>query len=165
MKRFCGSLILLLFFFSGCAHLKSSLSEPVSFYYLERDYGYGQTGSVIAVEERESSGHRRHLSYMMALYLMGPTEEEHIIPLPAGTRIGCTLKDNGDIQLELSDAARVLSDSEYTLACTCLSLTCFDLTDSEKVTVINGERSLTMNRGSFTLSDDISSYPTTEETK
>ena len=57
------------------------------------------------------------------------------------------------ITLYLSDTAATMDDMEYSLACTCLSLTCLDLTDAASVTITSGNRSITMNRNTLTLFD------------
>ena len=119
----------------------------------------------MASETRVISGQPRDLSYMMALYLMGPTAEEHIIPLPSGTRIHSSIQENGDIALILSEAALELSESELTLASACLAMTCFDITQTEKVVIQNGSRSISMTRENLLLVDSNAGNPTPEETK
>ena len=147
----------------GCKSGVDHSSGSITFYYVEQEYSFGNTGSVIAAEARESSGHRRDLSYMMALYLLGPVEEEHSSPIPSGTRIQCSTKENGGIQLKLTEEADVLSDAEFSLAASCLSLTCFNITNAPEVTIISKERRVTFNRNNLILSDNYVSYPTMEE--
>lgn len=165
MKRAFICILIMGLLFSGCSLLEPRMMDPVTFYYLEKDYLYGEQSSVLAAEMREASGHRSDISYLMALYLMGPTEEEHMTPLPAGTRIYASEEEGGGIRLELSEASGKLSDSEYSLACACLAMTCFDISEAEKITVVSGERSITMNRNSLTLFDDRGEISTTEETQ
>lgn len=154
MKRMIAIVLLLCLCFSGCAVLGERIKEPVTVYYLQKEFDYGDLGSVMAPEIRETYGERRDLSYLMALYLVGPTSEEHRMPIPSGTKITSTVQENGNIVLELSDAAQSMSESELTLACACLSMTCFDFTQSQKVTVQIGERSISMTRSSLLLSDN-----------
>jgi len=86
MKQFLAFVILICFLFSGCQLVGERIKEPVTFYYIQGDY-QDALSDAIASEIREASGHLDDLSYLMALYLMGPTEENHISPLPRGTRI------------------------------------------------------------------------------
>ena len=163
MKRLSALLLAFIFLFCGCSIRKNHQTDSVIFYYLQQEYHYGQSGTVLAPEQRELTGHRKNLSYWMALYLMGPVDESHSMPLPDGTRINGTLMENGSIQLELSEAARIMSDSEFSLACTCLSLTCFSIVDSNEVSIINGERKIVLNQNNLTLSDNLTVSAPTEE--
>lgn len=165
MKRLTAALLVLLLLFSGCAGEQAQDEHTVTFYYLEKDYPYDGQGTVIVPEERQTDGSRRDLTYLLALYLMGPTEEEHVMPLPSGTRIYGSLQDNGNLLLQLSDRAKNLSDSEFTLACACLTMTCLEFTDAKTVTVQLGDRSTTMGADSLTLLDTSGVYPAAEETQ
>ena len=164
MKRIFAVLLVFLIL-CGCSAQSQQSSNSITFYYLKQAYTFGQSGESIVAEQRDSSGMRRDLSYLMSMYLLGPVEEDHISPLPQGTRIQCTTKENERVQLELSEAARSLSDIEFSIACSCLSMTCFDITNTTEVTVINGERSITMTPDRLILTDDSSSNPITEETQ
>lgn len=152
MKRCFGACLIICLLLSGCT-LGERLKEPANFFYLRCEYQYFSQNGVIASEERETSGHRNDLSYLMALYLMGPADEEMVSPLPKGTRILKAEQDAEGVILQLSDLDSVLSDTDFSLACACLSLTCFELTDSQSVTINSGERSVTMERGTLSLYD------------
>lgn len=163
MKRFFCLVILFLFILSGCSRSGERIKEPVSFYYLQAQYQYGTEGSVVAVEEREASGHRQDLLYLMKLYMMGPTGENLVSPLPRGTQVFSVEKNEDLLSITISDTADALSDMEFTLASACLSLTCFDLTDAAKVSVLSGERSVTFTQDTLILYDSIPAA--TEESK
>ena len=166
MKRFLLVFLLMLFLLNACGVQNNKESDAFTFYYLEKEFQYGQAPGMIASELRESTSQRRDLMYLMNLYLMGPTDESHIMPLPKGTRINCKAEENGSVTLELSGASRLLSDSEFTLAGTCLALTCFDITDTPEVTVCNTKSSITISRNNILLEDNHASYAqTTEETQ
>lgn len=141
---------------SGCSFFGDRIREPVTFHYLCGNY-QEELCCVIVSEERETSGHTQDLSYLLALYLMGPTEEDHASPLPSDTRITSEIAD-GHILLELSGISPAMSDIDFSLACACLTLTCLDIVDAEDVTIRSGDREKTMNSASLTL------YDTTAET-
>lgn len=162
MKRLTGLVLLLCLVFSGCGTSGERIVEPVTFYYLQTNYSYGSEGSVIASEEREASGHRRDLNYLLALYLMGPSSEALASPVPQGTRVLFVEPEGTAIHLNLSDAAEALTDAEFSLACACLTLTCLDLTGADAVTVTCGSRSVTMNHENLTLFDSSTTAPTEE---
>lgn len=164
MKRPACLILLLCLTLSGCGVSGERIKDPVTFYYLQAKYAYGSEGSVIGSEEREASGHRRDLSYLLALYLMGPSSEGLASPVPPGTRILSVARSGTEIQLNLSDTAAALTDAEYSLACACLTLTCLDLTNAENITVTCGPRSVTMNHENLILFDS-STTVSTEETQ
>ena len=161
MKRIIPLILALCFLLCGCGFFGERIREPVTFHYLCTSY-QEELCCVIASEERESSGHTGDLPYLLALYQMGPANEGYRSPLPFGTQIRAEIQDN-KIILELSDAAEVLSDLEYSLACACLTLTCLDIMDAESVTVFCGDRSNTMTRSSLTLYNENETIAPTEE--
>ena len=153
MKR-CVLMMLLVMIFSGCGSVAPKQSEVVYFYYLEKSFDYETHQPILAREERDLSDHRQDLPYLMALYLMGPVEESHLHPLPAGTRIQCQESD-GAILLELSEAARQLDDTAFSKACACLAQTCFGLSRRQQVTIRNGDRHITMTPDTLLLEDTV----------
>ena len=62
--------------------------------------------------------------------------------------------------IEIWYTSGLLSDAEFSLACACLSMTCMELVNAEKVTIVSGSRSLTLSRDNLLLNDTI----TPEET-
>lgn len=163
MKRILILLTVLSLLLTGCAASAQRLKEPVTFYYVLEEYAYGQEAQVFAPEEREAAGHRNDLSYLLSLYLVGPSEEGHLSPLPRSTRIYSVKQVGSSIFLGISDTGETLTDAAFTRACACLALTCLNLTDAREVTVRSGSRSTTMSRDTMILLDD--SPMTTEETQ
>ena len=161
MKRIF-SLFLLLICLCGCSFQKKTDSDTVTFYYLKENYTYGQNGTAVATEPHEKGSATWDLPYLITMYLMGPVEDGHISPLPPGTRIECSVNQDHSIVLELSDNVKILSDAEFSLACACLSLTCFDVTDAPAVTVLDGERIVTLHADTIFLTDDITDFLNTE---
>ena len=153
MKRIFVFLLLLSFLLSGCLFMGEQIKEPVTFYYLQSEYQYFHENGVIDSEEKEASGHRRDFPYLMALYLMGPSRDDLRLPVPKGTRIVYSQESPDSIVLKLSDTAQTLNDLEFTLACTCLAMTCFGIADAENVTISSGERTTTINRNEIVLYD------------
>ena len=154
MKRILCFLLtaaLLLPLLCGCGE---QVREPVTFYYLRKSY-QESLDSLIASEEREASGHRDNLNYLLTFYLMGPVDEELQSPLPRGTALHRVYQEDTGLTLELSNTSALLTDYEFSLACACLSLTCMDLAAVDTVTVVSGNRSLTMNRDTLTLYDSV----------
>lgn len=163
MKRFLSLLLIFCLVLSGCGILAERMREPVTFYYVRSGYDANMS-QVIGSEERDAAGHRGELSYLLALYLMGPSQEGLRMPFPGSTRVLSVEREGGSITLELSDTGITLTDAQFSLACACLSLTCLNLTDAETVTILSAERSVTMSRDNLVLFDG-STPATAEETQ
>ena len=164
MKRILCMILCVICFLYGCSVSNERIKDPVHFYYLKNTFEYRSHDGVIAREEREASGHRENLSYLLALYRMGPSSEELRLPFPEGTAILMMEQTEKEIKLALGSNASTMSDAEFSLACACLTLTCTELTNVERVTVTNGQQSITMTRESITLIDT-SMTEETEDTK
>lgn len=162
MKRFFCLFLCLCLVLPGCS--SELMKDPVTFYYPRREYQYGAEDGVISSEQREASGHADDLRYLLSLYLIGPSSEELVSPLPRGTRLLGVSREDGTITLELTDTSLTATDTEFTLACACLTMTTLSIVSGDEVTITSGARSVTMSRGSLTLIDD-STASTTEETK
>ena len=119
-------------------------------------------GSPNGGEEREVTGYRDNLKYLLTFYLMGPISQELSSPLPRGTQLYSIGQDSAELIIELSDTASTLNDSRFSLACACLSMTCMGLTNAERVTIVSGSRSLTFASDNLLLSDTITSEENTK---
>lgn len=143
MKRLI-CIMLSLLFLSGCGILGDRIKDPVTFYYVTEDY-QRDMDSVIGSEIREASGHRYDLPYLLALYSMGPSEEDLKSPLPANTRITPTEHTEAGIVLSISGQLDTMTDAEFTLAGTCLAMTFMEITDTTQITVTYEDRNITIN--------------------
>ena len=142
--------VLVLLTLSGCSR---QAEAPVRFYYLNKN-SQSTMDALIASEEREASGHRENLAYLLSFYLLGPVSEELSSPLPTSVLILGVSRSGQELHISLSDTSAFLTDYEFSLACACLSLTCMGLTDAEAVTITSGGRTLTMNPDNLALTDN-----------
>ena len=149
MKRLTALLLLFALFLSGCGN---ELKEPVTFYYLSSNYEEDMS-SAIDSERREAAGHRDDLMYLMALYLMGPADEDLHAPLPGDTTVQAAEMHGTNVTITLSDVSDSMTDFQFTVACSCLTLTCLDITEATNVTIISGDRSITLDANDLLLSD------------
>lgn len=136
---------------SGCGE---TVREPVTFYYLQKDY-MQEMDCLIASEEREAAGHRDNLEYLLGFYMMGPVSEELCSPVPRGTVLIKLSQEASRISLELSISASLQTDCDFTLTCACLALTCMNLEPVDEVTITSGSKSLTLRRDSLLFHDTI----------
>lgn len=164
MKRLTFLLAALALLLAGCGPSQERSQESVAFYYLRENLDYGNRDSVIVPETREAAGQRRELSYILALYQVGPSEEGLRSPLPEDVRIQSVQVSGRRISLALSDASEDMTDLQFTLACACLSMTSLELVDADAVVITGGSRTITMDRDSLVLYDQITNTAV-EETK
>ena len=164
MKQLICLFLIFSLLLCGCSSFGERIKEPATFYYLCGQY-QKDLCCVILTEEREASGHTDDLSYLLALYLMGPVSEECRSPLPSGTTVESIVYNANALTIELSDLDKTLSDAEFSLAGACLTMTCLDIVPARNVTVISGTRSVTMNQDSLSLFDSSGADPQKEITK
>lgn len=152
MKQLFCLILTLCLLFSGCAALSEGPPGSAVFYYLRSDY-QEDMDSLIQSENRDLGEKQGDLSYLLALYLIGPSGEELTAPLPEDTTVQSVRKIGSTIVLRLSDTGQDLTDSQFTMACACLALTCLDQSDAAEVTIHSGERSITMSRDNLAMID------------
>lgn len=152
-KRMLAMVLLTALCLSGCFRRNSALLYPVQFYYVEEEIEYGEKGSIISVELHESAGHEGELAEMLSLYFIGPVEEYLVNPFPENTRFLDFLQDGSTLNILLSEEAGTLDDPQFSLACTCLSMTCMEIIPVDTVTVSSNSRSLTTSRDCIMIQD------------
>ena len=158
MKHLLCLILLFCLLLSGCSGY-SAANDSVSFYYVRTEYREDMT-TLIAPEKRDAAGHTSDLSYLLALYLIGPSTEELTSPIPRDTELLSVSQQDDAIAIRLSDTEKTMTDPQFALSCACLSMTCLDLTDAQTITITSGTRSITMTRDNFALIDTL-----TEETQ
>lgn len=169
MKQILGLILALMIIisFPGCTNQEDP-NKPLTFYYPRIEYIYGNEGSVMGMEQRERPSTSDDLNDWLTLYLSGPLAETLESPFPSGIALEeVTLQDQRLI-IGLNNKLSLLSGIDLTLACACLSRTCFGLTDAEQTIIKSPETeahpavSVTLNRDSITFSDTVIEAKTTE---
>ena len=164
MKRLIILLLLTCLLLSGCGRKGKLLLEPVYLYYPKLEYGYGAADSVIDYESMDGTGHMGDYPALLGEYFYDPVDEALVNPFPSGTKLLSAVVRGTDFRIRLTQEAAALMDANFTLAAACLSMTCFELTDCESVTVIGGTKQVTILRDSWLLLDDfIPAEPTKED--
>ena len=161
MKRLICLLLIFCLFLSGCSVLGERFKEPVTFYYVRENYQKDME-PVIASEIREASGHRQDLSYLLALYSMGPSKEGLLSPLPRNSKLTLTEYTQDKILINLSESIPSISDADFTLASACIALTCTELTGIRQITVACGEKTITIQEDKLLQDSNIASEPQEE---
>ena len=144
---------------AGC---HSQDQNSASFYYCRdpQQHQYFDSDSVILPESRDIMGHQGDLKYMVGLYLAGPMEEGLLVPFSKSTKLLSVQQAEDIVQIELSDHTRSLTDSEFSLSCAALAMTCMDFINCKEVIIVSANRSITMNKDSILLSDPLSPQET-----
>lgn len=88
-----------------------------------------------AGEKRETSGHTSDLRYLLSLYLQGPLSDDLVSPFPQGTQILDLQLLDRELHIRLNEEFSQLGGMDLTLACACISITCFDLADVDRITI------------------------------
>lgn len=154
MKKWTILFLVCLLLLSGCGRKGKPLFDPVYLYYPRTEYGYGSEDSVITWEAMDSTGHTEDWEYLLGEYFAGPVDEGLYNPFPEGTRLVSAQVREDAFFLELSPEALSMQEHQFTLGVSCLSMTCFELTQVQSVTVTCESRHFTISRDSMLLLDD-----------
>lgn len=162
MKRLLSVVFVLLVGCSlfACSTYGTGIKDPVTFYYPRSIVTYGQEDSIIASEFREASGHANDPDYLISLYLRGPMDDGLISPFPPGSNLIEFKQEDGVIFLTLSNAFANQSGLDLSVACACLSKTCFELCDADQVEIraesipLGTAQAIVMTRDSLLLHDN-----------
>lgn len=149
MKRVIA-LVLCILLFTGC-----SSKNTASFYYPRSEFQYNTDTNVIGSEIREITGHTSHLSFLISLYLMGPHSTEFASPFMGSAKLLSVEKSNESITIHIPDMTQSITDAAFVLDCSCLAMTCFELTNVSSVTIVSGGKSITLTPELLTLYDTV----------
>lgn len=155
MKRLIPLLLslVLLLSLAGCADTEENTH---TFYYLRtrETLNHGAEDALIAPVEREISVEDPQLSYLLQLYLDGPSRENYYSPIPKGTYLLSTLWEGDTLIIVLSREFATLDNVHLTLAGACLTATCHSLTGAESIRVLSNEQTYDFALSDFTVLDD-----------
>lgn len=165
MKRLICWLLVLAATLGLTACTSAAEDEKVSFYYCRKEYKYYQEDSVISSESRSLPNRQDPLVYYLSLYFLGPHQEELVSPFPNGTQLKSAEQKGTAIYVELTDDAESMSQSQFTLGCTCLALTCMEFTTFRTITVTSGQRSMVLRPTDLLLIDDSNTTFSSEESQ
>ena len=159
MKRLIILLLMTALLLCGCSLFPSQNQDPVLFYYQTTIYRLGQTDGAIAAEERDGTGHITDVDYLLRLYLTGPLSENLSSPFPDDVQLSSARTGQNKVTVNLTGDPSSLSESQKTMACACLTLTCLELTEEESVMIFWGEEIIIMDRSVLTLFDSSAQIP------
>ena len=149
-------IVVMLFCLFGCSHSnKTEMVKPVAVYYCQKDVDYN-SGIIVADKMDYNDWNGRMLAFLN-FYISAPVKESMDSPFPAGANINAIEYRNDTLRVQLNALFSRLSASELTVACACITLTLFELTDAYAVSFSyhNGsnETIAVMNRDNLIFRD------------
>ena len=140
--------------FSGCTSVSEDPGYTTTLFYIRSEYEYHSTDNVI-VGERRALANETEIDQLLDLYLAGPVDVSLISPIPKGTELLDIQEYSGLLEITFSDTEDSLTDAQFSLACVCLGKTMMEDASVLQVTVFSGERSMTVTRTSYFLTDEV----------
>ena len=144
----------------ACRKQNSSYLSPKTFYYCKETISYNSTSSVISSEIRDCESYNEEITDILNLYLSGPVSKEYISPFPRGVELIALEINESGAHVLLSAEFSDLSGIGLTVASACLSMTLFELTECETVTIqaensqLDGLDSITITQADLLLIDE-----------
>ncbi len=156
-------IVLLLLVFSVTTGLLGCAAEQddTVFYYPRTEFLYHDAENVIVAEKRYFSSKTLSLQYLLVTYLVGPEDETLESPFPPNTRLYSTGALDDTLIVYLTDVPKI-SDARFSLGCACLAMTAMAATDCEAVTIVSGEKTLTITADDLLLRDAVMEEATEE---
>ena len=140
MKRMRCLFLIFVLLLSGCASGGNQKKEPVTFYYLrqhaaEEDYDLFFSSGAVGAENRDISGHRDDLNYLLSLYMQGPMDGDLLFPFPVGSKVVEIRRDGDKVTIVMNAISSRFNEMDVTVSCACIAKTCMGLVDAAEVTV------------------------------
>ncbi len=126
-------IVVLMICFIGCGSNESNIVKPVNVYYCWEEVDYNSEMGIIAADQMDFNDWNGRMLAFMNFYISAPVKEGMVSPFPAGASINSIVYQNGALKVQLNLLFSRLSSSELTIACTCISLTLFELTSADSV--------------------------------
>lgn len=166
MKRYLSVFLLIISMLSLFACSRQTIDNPVTFYYMRKDFTYSASDDVVAREVRDGA-HLTDIRYLLTAYLDGPEDQSLDSPYPSGTKFVNAAKSEHALIITLSNEFASLTGVKLTLACCCLAKTVMDFTGETTIQIqtesgtLDGEASIMVRPDTIVLYDTI--LPSIEE--
>lgn len=158
MKK-CVSIILIvvLLCLIGCSNTSKSIEKPAGFYYCTSPDSYKTLRKAITSEVRDAAVYGDDLQNLLNEYLKGPESDSLVNPFPDNCTVESFQQNDANARIVLSSSFSSLTGLELTLACACLSMTVFELSDYQSITfsvqnaLLDGSKEITLYRQDILL--------------
>ena len=159
MKRWIAGLFITFILFSCTAcREEPNMENPVQFYYVTSELSFRINDTVICPETRDIPG-MENPTALMQLYLHGTTQPSLRSPFPAQLELLQMQIQEETLILVFSQHLAQLTGLELMIACSCITLTATELTNTETVMIcadgvhLDGQEQITMDRSTILLRD------------
>lgn len=165
MKKITACILsaFIILLFSSCAFTSENVEENTTFYYIRSEYQYYNSDSVIVGEERTFISNTNDIHQLIDLYLTGPVDDSLISPVPRDTELIGIQEYSGLLEIIISDTERTLNEAQFSLACVCLGKTIMEDPKIIQVTIFSGDRSMTISRNNYFLTDEVGATVSSKE--
>lgn len=158
MKRITSILLCLLLLLCGCEKT-DEYQKPARFYYLSSQVDYASGNAIIDYQTVETSqmGQTVHI---LRSYLQGLDDSRFVSPFPTDLQLHTYRLEENVAYLVFSDELAELTNLDLTLACSCIALTCMDLTGASQVSIeaesslLGGQKTILLDKASMQLTDN-----------
>lgn len=162
MRRFYCIILCVFLMFSmiACNRNAENIQEPANFYYCTSNNGYTSVQPVISPEIREIIQCEKDIYQILKLYLSGPQSDQMYSPFPAGVQLISVQQEENKVFVVLSSEYSQLTGFDLSVACACLGLTIFNLTEYNDISIraqenlLDGNESIDLSREDLLLTDD-----------
>ena len=141
----------------GCAKPKETIQEPTRGYYCTDPNDYKNTRKVIEFEVFDAEAYNDDLQLLLNDYLKGPKSDKLTNPFPDSCAVESINIHGDEVHLVLNTRFARLTGVDLMLACACISLTLFALSDCNSVyfsvpnILLDGQREIIMQRDDIIL--------------
>lgn len=167
MKRLVCYLLIISSIFCLLACGEVEMDASANFYYVRKEYVYGQEDGVIAAEKRKLT-ELSDIRGILNTYLSGPQDPLLELPFAPNTEIIRFSQEDDTLYITLSSHIITLSKAKQVLACTCLARTVIELSEVEKVYFETDNNAvarmdpISITKDSYLLFDDYNSTNPTD---
>lgn len=149
--------IALIIFLVGCNATQPVMKNPVNVYYCREKVDYNSDMGAFASKQLDFGNWEDRILPFLNFYISAPVGEGMISPFPAGAGINGIEYQDSLLNVQLNLQFSGLSASELSVACACISLTLFELTDAYSISFsfygINNETVAVMSRDNLKFKD------------
>ena len=117
----------------GCGNRGSEMIKPVNVYYCMETVDYSSALGAFASMQIDMGDWDGRMLAFINFYISAPVTDGLISPFPTGAGITSIEYLDNTLRVQLNPLFSRLSAGELTVACACISLTLFELTNTNSV--------------------------------
>lgn len=165
LKRIIALLMLIACLLSlNACNTSEQLESPVAYYYLRNDVEFDGDNCVIHAEMRESAGFENNITYLLRLYLAGPSSNDYKNPFPYNVNLLSLSYENATLVATFNENFATLFGLDLTLAAVCFARTAMELSGASTVKIqrehglLDGQLCIIIDESTVQYWDDYTHY-------